>query len=184
MNRGLLASFLAVLFGLSLQAAERVVSPTAAKLSEVLNLDQGELHWLYQGQPLFVYAFAANQFKPYVRELYTLRGENVLRDAPPDHLHHHGLMYAIRLNGVNFWEERDSPGVEKSISITSRKVGRGPRGLPEASFTQVIHWLAFTNRDVADSTASAFLIENRTLTLTVDENAGEVAKKAPVPFSC
>ena len=175
MNRGILALVLAGLFGLALPAAEKVVSPAAAKLSEVLNLEKGELCWLYQGRPLLVYAFAATQFKPYVRELYTLRGENVLRDAPADHLHHHGLMYAIRLNGVNFWEERDSPGIEKSISIVPQKVGRGPGGLPQASFTQVIHWLAFTNRDVADSAAPAFLIENRTLTLTVDESAEEVA---------
>jgi len=39
----------------------------------------------------------------------------------------------------------------------------------------VIHWLAFTNRDVADSTDSAFMIEHRTLTVHVDEGAGEVA---------
>ena len=53
----------------------------------------------YKGQKILVYAFATNQFKPYVRELYTLRGENVTRDAPPDHLHHHGLMYAVYVNG-------------------------------------------------------------------------------------
>lgn len=175
MNRGMLIPLIAALSGLSLGAAERVVSPGAAKLSEMLNLEKGELHWLYQGRPMLVYAFAADQFKPYVRELYTLRGQNVLRDAPADHLHHHGLMYAIRLNGVNFWEERDSPGIEKSIGIISQKVGRSPGGLPEASFTQVIHWLSFTNRDVPDSAQLAFLIEHRTLTLTVNEANGEIA---------
>jgi hypothetical protein len=35
--------------------------------------------------------------------------------------------------------------------------------------------VAFTNRDVADSAPVAFLIEHRTLTLTVDEANGEVA---------
>ena len=64
----------------------------------------------YKGHKILVYAFATNQFKPYVRELYTLRGENVTRDAPPDHLHHHGLMYAVYVNGINFWEERGAPG--------------------------------------------------------------------------
>jgi len=175
MNRVMLIPLVAALSGLSLGAAETLVSPAAAKLSEVINLEKGELRWLYLGRPMLVYAFAADQFKPYVRELYTLRGDNVLRDAPADHLHHHGLMYAIRLNGVNFWEERDSPGIEKPIGIVSQKVGRGPGGLPEASFTQVIHWVAFTNREVADSAAVAFLIENRTLTLTVNEANGEIA---------
>jgi hypothetical protein len=171
----MLIPLLATVFGFSLDAAETVVSPAVAKLSEVLNLNKGELHWLYQGRPMLVYAFAANQFKPYVRELCTLRGESVLRDAPADHLHHHGLMYAICLNGVNFWEERDLPGIEKSIGIVPQKTRRNPRGLPEASFTQLIHWVAFTNREVTDSAVVAFLIENRTLTLTVDESAGEVA---------
>lgn len=175
MNRGILISFVTCLLGLALPAAERVVSPAAGPLSETLNLETGELHWLYRGRPLFVYAFAATQFKPYVRELYALSGQNVLRDAPADHLHHHGLMYAIRVNGVNFWEERDAPGIERPISIVARKIGRGASGLPEASFTQVIHWLAFTNREVADSAGSAFLVEHRTLLLTVDEEQGEVA---------
>jgi hypothetical protein len=175
MNCRILLSLVACSTAFILAAAEKSVSPTQSKLSEVLDIKAGELRWLYQGRPLMVYAFAVSQFKPYVRELYTLRGENVLRDAPADHLHHHGLMYAIRMNGVNFWEERDSPGIEKPISIVSKQVGRNAAGLPEATFTQVIHWLAFTNREVADSSALAFLIENRTLTLTVDESTGEVA---------
>lgn len=175
MNRGIVALLLAGVGGFNVSAAERVVAPAAAKLSEVINLEKGELHWRYEGRPLLVYAFAASQFKPYVRELYTLRGENVLRDAPADHLHHHGLMYAIRLNGVNFWEERESPGIEKSISLVPGKTGKGPNGLPQASFTQLIHWVAFTNREVADSAPVAFMVEHRTLTLTVDEAKGEVA---------
>ena len=47
-----------------------------------------------------VYSFAPHKFKPYVQQLCTFRGENVLRDAPRDHLHHHGLMYAIKVNGI------------------------------------------------------------------------------------
>jgi len=175
MNRGMLLLLTAFLAGSRLCMGETVVSPSTAKLSEFLDLAKGELRWLYEGRPLLVYAFASDQFKPYVRELYTLRGENVLRDAPADHLHHHGLMYAIRLNGVNFWEERGDSGVGKSISIVSRKVGRGQDGRPEASFTQVIHWVAFTNREVADSAPITFMIEHRTLTLSVDGSAGEVA---------
>ncbi len=79
--------------------------------------DRGELEVQFKGRKLLVYAFATNQFKPYVRELYTLRGENVLRDAPPDHLHHHGLMYAVYVNGINFWEEKGTPGFEKHVEL-------------------------------------------------------------------
>jgi hypothetical protein len=175
MNRRILFSFALCFVVVSLRAADRPAAPRSTVLSEVVNVEKGELQWLYKGRPLLVYAFGAKQFKPYVRELYTLRGENVLRDAPADHLHHHGLMYAISLNGVNFWEETGQPGVEKSVRIVSHRAGQGRGGLPEATFTQLIHWLACTNRDATDSAEAAFLVENRTLTLTVDEKNEEVA---------
>ncbi|HNQ73040.1 MAG TPA: PmoA family protein [Verrucomicrobiota bacterium] len=158
-----------------LLAADRLRKPVVAPLRQVLNMAKGELQWEYRGKPLLVYAFADNQFKPYVRELYTLRGENVLRDAPADHLHHHGLMYAVQVNGINFWEEGDEPGIEKSIRLVPGRMGRNAAGRPEAAFTQTIHWVAFPHRKTADSAAVALLIENRTLTLTVDAAAGEVA---------
>jgi hypothetical protein len=182
MNRKVLISFAACLLVFILNAAERPAATPQTSLSETVNIEKGELQWLYKGRPLLVYVFATNQFKPYVRDLYTLRGENMLRDAPKDHLHHHGLMYAIRMNGVNFWEETGAPGIEKSVRLVSHKVGKGQGGLPEASFTQLIHWLAFTNRHVADSAAAAFLIENRTLTLTVDEKNEEIALRWDAAF--
>ena len=135
-----------------------------------LSLDEGrgELKAAFKGRPLMVYAFATNQFKPYVRELYALNGVNVLRDAPADHLHHHGLMYAIRVNGVNFWEERDDPGIQKSVHLLSRETGCDTRGRLQARFAHLIHW-------VSGPRAPALLIERRTITVTVDEAAGEVA---------
>ena len=48
-------------------------------------------------------------FKPYMKELYTPNGVNVLLDAPPDHLHHHGLMFACAVNNVDFWGEAPGP---------------------------------------------------------------------------
>ena len=44
-------------------------------------------------------------FKPYIIKLTTPSGLNVVRDIPLDHLHHHGLMFAIKVDDVNFWEE-------------------------------------------------------------------------------
>lgn len=134
---------------------------------------KSELVLRYKGRPLLVYAYATNQFKPYVRELYTLRGENVLLDAPSDHLHHHGLMYAIRVNGVNFWEEKTDPGVEKSVGILPR-IGMG-NGIETACFSQLIHWVANTNHSVADWASVAMLVERRTLTVSVNEAQQEVA---------
>lgn len=149
---------------------------------ESVNVEKGELTWLFKGRPLLVYAFARDQFKPYVRELYTLRGENVLRDAPADHLHHHGLMYAIRVNDVNFWEEVNSPGFQKSIRLVTDQSGRGPDGRPRASFTQLIHWVASTNQTETGSVSPVLLIEERTLTLTVDEPNEEIALRWEAAF--
>jgi hypothetical protein len=56
-------------------------------------------------------------YKPYVRELYSPAGINVVRDNVPDHLHHHALMYAVAVDGVNFWEEQQAPGVQKSLGV-------------------------------------------------------------------
>ncbi len=134
---------------------------------------KSELVLRYHDRPLLVYAYGTNQFKPYVRELYTLRGENVLLDAPSDHLHHHGLMYAIRVNGVNFWEEKTDPGVEKSVGILPR-IGMG-NGIETACFSQLIHWVADTNRLVADWSSVAMLVERRRLTVSVNDAQQEVA---------
>lgn len=139
------------------------------------NLDQGVLEVRYKGHKILVYAFATNQFKPYVRELYTLRGENVTRDAPPDHLHHHGLMYAVYVNGVNFWEERGTPGVERHAELPLKVATMGPNGMPTATFTELIQWLSPSNQPASDPLAAAVLHERRTLTVTVDEKNQEVA---------
>ena len=132
-------------------------------------LDQGVLEVRYKGHKLLVYAFATNQFKPYVRELYTLRGENVTRDAPPDHLHHHGLMYAVYVNGINFWEERGTPGIEKHVEMPLHTAQVGRRwDAARRTFTET-HPLAGADQPVQppDSLAAALLIEQRTLTVTV-----------------
>jgi len=61
---------------------------------------------------LLEYKYGGVPYKPYVSRLISPAGDNVLRDAPSDHLHHHGLMFAWRVNGVNFWEERAGSGRE------------------------------------------------------------------------
>ena len=137
--------------------------------------DQGVLEVRDKGQKILVYAFATNQFKPYVRELYTLRGENVTRDAPPDHLHHHGLMYAVYVNGVNVWEERGTPGVQRHAELPMKVATMGANGMPTASFTELIQWLSPSNQPASDPAAAAVLHERRILTVSVDEKSQEVA---------
>jgi hypothetical protein len=140
----------------------------ASEISISTKAERGELEIAFKGRKLLSYAFATNQFKPYVREFYTLRGENVLRDAPPDHLHHHGLMYAVWVNGINFWEEKTAPGIEKHMDLVHVDTSDA-NGVPVAYFTELIHWLAPTNL------STPLLIERRTIAVAVDEKVGEVA---------
>lgn len=86
------------------------------------------------GKPLMRYQLTENPFKPYVQELFTPAGVNVLRDAPHDHLHHHALMFAIGVNGVSFWAETPECGrqLHKSIAVLP---GPSPAG-----FTQTLQW--------------------------------------------
>ncbi len=129
----------------------------------------------YRQRKLLVYSFDPAKFKPYVKELSTLKGDNLLRDAPPDHLHHHALMYGIRVNGLNFWEETPGNGVEKPVETSPPELGVGADGLPQARLTQVIHWVEPADAFLPDTTRAALLIERRTLTLRVNKAQQEVA---------
>lgn len=47
----------------------------------------------------------ADEFKPFIHPLRTPRGHSVTLAGPWDHKHHKGLQYALRIEGMNFWEE-------------------------------------------------------------------------------
>ena len=55
---------------------------------------------------------ASQAFKPYIKELTSPKGVNPLRDNIPDHIHHHGLMFAVAVDDVNFWAEYKNCGRE------------------------------------------------------------------------
>jgi hypothetical protein len=129
----------------------------------------------YRGQPVMVYASAPQKFKPYIKALYTLKGYNVLRDSPFDHLHHHALMYGIRVNGVNFWEETAGCGVQKVIQTLPPELGKTDAGLPQARIAQVLQWVAPEDAFLPSTNTPALLLERRTLVLTLNEARQEVA---------
>jgi hypothetical protein len=159
-----------------LLAGGPILSTLAA---EQLTLDPTSLttEWSvsYQGRQVLVYAFAPGKFKPYVKALATIKGDNILRDAPFDHLHHHALMYGIRVNGLNFWEETSGCGIQKPVQTAKPELGANAQGAPTATLKQTIHWLAPADAWLPDTTKAALLIEQRTLTLTVNEARQEVA---------
>ena len=127
----------------------------------------------YEGRPLLCYRFGASPFKPYVRELYSPEGVNVLADGPKDHLHHHGLMYGVIVNDVNYWEETSESGFQRTGPEVSRTVLRDEAGRPKVQISHRVYWVpAGVVTGVAES---AVLVEERTLSLSVDDASGEVA---------
>lgn len=157
---------------LALAALLSLVAGVCAAQSP-LRLDAGVATnaWIvsHEGQPLLRYVFNPRQYKPYVAEFSAPGGRNILRDAPADHLHHHALMYAIKVNGLNFWEEVSGNGVERVVETSASVTGGA------ATLRQMIHWLASQDAFLADTTPAALLIEHRTLVLTVDEVTRESA---------
>ena len=89
---------------------------------------------------LMRYRYGDVPFKPYLQQLFTPAGVNVLRDAPADHLHHHALMFAVAVDGVNFWEEQQAPGRQEHKAFADTRVDRRD-GMPVGVFTEQINWV-------------------------------------------
>ena len=99
--------WLAAILGLML-AREVSAAPAISLIKE-----QTVVKVSADGRLLFDYQFIPKAaFKPYIFQLYSPGGVAVLRDAVPDHIHHHGLMFALAVNGVTFWEEGKIGGRE------------------------------------------------------------------------
>jgi len=90
---------------------------------------------------LLRYRYENVPFKPYVDRFFSPGGVNVLRDAPADHLHHHALMFAVAVDGVNFWEERQASGRQVHQSFSDVRVGGESDNVPRAVLTQHIDWI-------------------------------------------
>lgn len=110
-------------------------------------------------KPLLTYRFGDVEFKPYVKELYTPAGINILLDSPEDHIHHHGLMYAIGIEGLDFWGETDGCGKQRHISTYKKYVGDG-----SAFFHEKLQWL--------DSEGKVKVNEKRKLRLDTKDTFG------------
>ncbi|MDH4241892.1 MAG: PmoA family protein [Phycisphaerae bacterium] len=98
-------------------------------------------------QLLLRYPYNNVPFKPYVQQLFSPAGVNILRDAPADHLHHHALMFAVKVDGVNFWEETPTAGKQLHKSFTDVKTDtktdvENDKSLDmrNAGFTELIDW--------------------------------------------
>jgi len=104
-------------------------------------------------RPVAVYLARANPCKPYLLELRSPAGHQILRDSPADHVHHHALMFGVVANGTNFWEERTQPGREETTAIEAD----GP------ILRSTLNW--------RDARGAALLDERRTVHVTADDEA-------------
>ena len=103
---------------------------------------------IHQGKRnLLCYRYEDVPFKPYVQQLFSPGGINVLRDAPHDHLHHHALMYAVAVDGVNFWEEQTEPGRQLHKSFNDMKIDKDG-DIPQAGFSEQIDWINPRSQEV------------------------------------
>ena len=87
-----------------------------------------------------------NPNKPYIAQLFA-PGEKpvpLLEDSPPDHFHHHGLMFALGVEATDFWAEKDikNAGRQEVVETTDAPAGHG--------FTQKLRWLATDGTPLLD----------------------------------
>lgn len=92
-----------------------------------------------------VYRAAPGPYKPYVKQWFTPGGVQVLEDAPADHAHHHGLMLALGVNGVDFWGEApaEKPGRQVPrgrMAVDCRTTSHNGRITSRATIEQRLDW--------------------------------------------
>lgn len=100
------------------------------------------------GPLVALWQMAAHPNKPYIAQLFA-PGDNpipLLEDSPPDHFHHHGLMFAIGVDDTDFWAEKDikNAGREEVAESIAAATGDG--------FTQHLRWLATDGTSLLDET--------------------------------
>lgn len=79
-----------------------------------------------------------NPNKPYVAQLFA-PGEPpipLLDDSPPDHFHHHGLMFAVAVDDADFWAEKGIANAGRQQPVTAQAGQEGDR------FTRRLQWTA------------------------------------------
>jgi len=109
--------------GLAWAAALVLAATVSAADPARLQIQSGDLSVTIKDadRPILEYMHGPELFKPYVKQLFTPGGVNVLLDSPPDHIHHHGLMFAVGMEGVDFWAEAKTSGREATRSFKTVK---------------------------------------------------------------
>ncbi len=100
------------------------------------------------GQQVATLQTEANPFKPYIAQLLA-PGEKpvpLLADSPPDHFHHHGLMFALGVDKTDFWTEKGAPNIGTQKLIETKRLAN------HQGVSQVIRWVSHENKNLLDET--------------------------------
>ena len=123
-----------------------VQGPNIARAAD-LQTDASKVMLQSGDRPIAVYQYAFDSHaqhpaKPFVASLCSPGGVHVLRDSPSDHKHHHGLMFAVAVDGVDFWSENPTCG--KELDRSQGKLQVEARHAPERVTIgpQSIDWTA------------------------------------------
>jgi hypothetical protein len=127
--------------------AATLINQSLAENTIDITTDENVLSIHADQSSLLLYRYNNVPFKPYIQQLFSPSGVNILRDAPHDHLHHHALMFAVKVDGVNFWEETPTAGkqLHKSFTNVTSKVKTDTENdkhneVHQAAFTELIDW--------------------------------------------
>lgn len=149
-----------------LMVAAFAALPTALFAENPLRITMEEnIVSIHQGSSaLLRYGYRDVPFKPCMQQLFTPGGINILRDSPADHKHHHALMYAVTVDGLNFWEEQKEPGRQMHKSFCDVTVDT-QNDVPHGGFTERLDW-------VNPKTNQLLLNESRTIAVSQPDDSG------------
>ena len=134
-----------------------------------LRMDQ-DVTMEVRGFTIATYRATPSPKRPFLRELWTPGGVQVLRDSPHDHRHHHGMMFALSVDGLDFWCDVPQAGTQVPKPLEDVQLG-GAADTSRVTFTQPLDWVA------PNGTVS--LNERRTITAFADPKID--APKTRVP---
>jgi hypothetical protein len=137
-------------------------NPVFAENPIRITMEENALSVHTDSRSIMRYHYENVPFKPCVHELFTPGGVNILRDAPADHLHHHALMYAIAVDGINFWEEQQAPGRQAHRSFANVRIDKQSK-FPGASFSERLDWINPRSQELK-------LKESRTISVLTPES--------------
>jgi hypothetical protein len=112
-----------------------------------------------EGRAVLTYRQTPNPNKVYVAELHSPSGVQVLLDSPPDHVHHHGLMYAIDAGPDVFWMDGGKGAGMQKPKGSARDVEGRAGGIATLMLEQPIEWIAQNGTNLLEEARTVTVFE-------------------------